>query len=168
MSFVYDILDLISKFGIFVTLVIFGITLYRDRKNKKKESNERLCRVCNTLLVQINELDEWYKKPEYEALKRRHYTMEYSENIINIYPYEGIINSGLITYLKVDTQKKLNDYYFVASVHNKRMYSLAEIYNNKGSTIEFKFPQDLPTITESESWKLNETELTRYEKMMRD
>lgn len=164
----YEVLDLVSKFGIATAIVIYCIQVYRERRNKKKESNERLCRVCNTLLIEVNALDEWYKSAEYEALKKRHYAAEYSENIINTAPYDGVVNSGLITYLKDKTQEKLNDYYFLATVHNKRMYFMAQIYNNKASSTEFKLEIDLRKITESEAWKLNETELTTYEKKMKD
>lgn len=164
----YEVLDLISKFSIATGIGTYCFQLFRERRNKKKESNERLRRVCKALLVEVNALDEWYKSPQYEALKKRHYSAAYSDNIVNTAPYDGIVNSGLITYLEDRTQEKLNDYFFFAAVHNKRMYFMAQIYNNKASSTEFNLETDLNEITESEAWKLNEVELTTYEKKMKD
>lgn len=175
----YEVLDLAVKYSIFslaIAIIIFSIQLVREGRNKKKESKERISRVCKTLLVEIDQLDKWYDSPEYTTLLNKHYISEftgsqflteYSENIINIMVYQGLANSGLITYLDVDTQAKLNEYFFIADVHNKRMYSMSEVYNYKASIKDFKIPEDLKAITNSEAWKLNEIELTNYEKKMK-
>jgi hypothetical protein len=175
---IYEVvIDYFLRGGVIVSILIFAYQVYRDRTSKKKESKERLCRVCKTLKVQVDELDEWYKSNQYQALKTRHYTTEYSQNygyvqkneyfqnIINTAIYDGIVNSGLITYLKEETQTKLNKYYAYAALHNKRMFHMAQIYNDKASSSEFKF-EDIGKLTSSFAWGLNEAELTRYESEM--
>lgn len=120
----------------------------------------------------MDKLVEWYKSDEYQAMIIRGYIpefiqkIEYSENIINKAPYDGIVNSGLITYLKEKVQSKLNTYYFYVDVHNKRMFNLAQIYNVKASSPGFKF-EDIKPLTESYAWKLNIFELTKYEEEMK-
>jgi hypothetical protein len=106
-------------------------------------------------------LEKWYNSNEYEALKTRHYTKAYHQNIINTAIYDGILNSGLITYLNEQTQSKLNTYYFYAALHNKRMFDMAKIYNNRASAPDFKF-EDIQKLTSSLAWDLNEIELTKY------
>jgi hypothetical protein len=175
----YEVIDFILRLGIVVSISIFAAQIIRESMSKKKESNERLRRVCNTLCIEVNNLDNWYKSEEYEALKTRHYSqniintapyegIQYSQNIINITPYEGIVNSGLITHLEEETQKKLNEYYFIATLHNKRMYDLAQIFNNKASSSGFITLEDEQKITSSLAWHLNEIELTKYEKRMQE
>ena len=87
------------------------------------------------------------------------------ENIINTAPYYGIINSGLITFLEENTQKKLNEYYFYATLHNKRVSYLAEIFNDKASS-EIINLEDEKRIKSSTAWQLNVTELINYEMKM--
>lgn len=111
-------------------------------------------------------MEKWYKSNEYEVLKTRHYTKGYHQNIINTAIYDGIVNSGLITYLNEQTQSKLNTYYFYAALHNKRMFDMAKIYNNRASALDFKF-EDIQKLTSSLAWDLNETELTKYENEMK-
>jgi hypothetical protein len=116
-------------------------------------------------------LDEWYKSPGYEELKKSYYEQRLTnaapfENIINITIYQGIVNSGLITYLREKTQKKLNGYYFYATLHNKRVYDLAQIFNNKASSPEIKDAEDEKKIKSSVAWQLNVAELINYEMEM--
>lgn len=111
-------------------------------------------------------MEDRYKSIEYEALKTRHYTKAYHQNIINTAIYDGIVNSGLITYLKEQTQSKLNTYYFHAALHNKRMFDMGKIYNNRASAPDFKF-EDIQKLTSSLAWELNEIELTTYENEMK-
>lgn len=88
------------------------------------------------------------------------------ENIINTAPYEGIVNSGLITYLEEKTQKKLNEYYFYATLHNKRVFDLAQIFNDKASSPEIINLEEEQKIKSSTAWQLNVAELVNYEMKM--
>ena len=117
----------------------------------------------------------WYDSEEYEALKTRRTSQrtintapnlanQYSQNIINTASYDGIVDSGLIIYLKEETQEKLNEYYFLITMHNKRMFDLAQIFNNKASSLETEKVEEEEKITSSLAWHLNEGELTKYEK----
>ena len=176
------ILDVIFKaglFGGFISISVFAYQIFNERRRKEKESKERLCRVCNALRIEIDNLDNWYNSEEYDALKTRrpsqriittapNLPIQYSQNIINTAPYDGIVNSGLITYLKEETQKKLNEYYFLVTMHNKRMYDLAQIFNNKASSLEIETVEDEEKITLSLAWHLNEGELTKYEEKMKE
>lgn len=142
-----------------------------ERSSKKKESKDRLARVCNTLLIEANDLDEWYKSEGYKELKKSYYehrmtTTAPFENIINTAPYEGIVNSGLITYLEEKTQKKLNEYYFYATLHNKRVFDLAQIFNDKASSPEIINLEEEQKIKSSTAWQLNVAELVNYEMKM--
>ena len=158
--------------GVIVTVAIYIIQTIKERNDKKKETKDRLIRVCNALKVEVDKLNDWYDSKEYEELKIRGYIpeftqkIEYSENIINKAPYDGIVNSGLITYLEKETQSKLNTYYFYVDLHNKRMFNLAQIYNDRGSSPEFS-DKDVPSLLKSLAWKSNISELTKYEVEMK-
>jgi hypothetical protein len=162
------VVDLILRGGIVVAISLFIIQRLMERSSKKKESKDRLARVCNTLLIEANDLDEWYKSEGYKELKKSYYehrmtTTAPFENIINTAPYEGIVNSGLITYLEEKTQKKLNEYYFYATLHNKRVFDLAQIFNDKASSPEIINLEEEQKIKSSTAWQLNVAELVNYE-----
>jgi hypothetical protein len=59
----------------------------------------------------------------------------------------------------------LNEYYAYATLHNKRMFDLSQIYNEKASSPEFKF-EDIETLWRTLAWAINESELIRYESEM--
>jgi hypothetical protein len=165
------VVDLILRGGIVVAISLFIIQRLMERSSKKKESKDRLARVCNTLLIEANDLDEWYKSEGYKELKKSYYehrmtTTAPFENIINTAPYEGIVNSGLITYLEEKTQKKLNEYYFYATLHNKRVFDLAQIFNDKASSPEIINLEEEQKIKSSTAWQLNVAELVNYEMKM--
>jgi DUF1680 family protein len=84
-----------------------------------------------------------------------------------LFPNLELYDAGLITYLKEETQNKLNTYYFYATLHNKRTYDLAGIYNDKASLTEFRI-EDIERLTETLAWQLNERELTKYEEDMKE
>jgi hypothetical protein len=65
--------DLILRGGIVVAISLFIIQRLMERSSKKKESKDRLARVCNTLLIEANDLDEWYKSEGYKELKKSYY-----------------------------------------------------------------------------------------------
>ncbi len=162
---VASILDWISKVsltGILIALLSFYNQQRKEKKNKKQESIERICRISNALLIDINELNVWYASDKYKILKTRRYNAEYSENVINTTSYQSIVNSGLITYFQKDTQEQLNSYYFYATVHNKRIYDMAQMFNNKMNSSDFN-ENDIKKLTDSHAWILNENELTKYE-----
>jgi len=100
----YDPIDIALKaglVGVLASLSIFLAGMVIQNRNKKKESKERLARVCNALLIQVNDLDAWYSGKDYEELKKRYYeqnmtTMAPFERIINTAPYDAIVKSGLL------------------------------------------------------------------------
>ena len=159
--------------GIIIAIATFLFDRIYEHKKNNDEINERLSRVCKALKVEVNKLDKWHNSDEYQAYMIKGYIpeflqkIEYTEILIDKSPYDGILNSGLITYLGEETQDKLNTYYFYVDAHNKRMFSLVEIYNDKASSPEFKF-EDIGKLRSSLAWKLNISELTKYEKKMHD
>jgi hypothetical protein len=169
----YDPVDIELKaglVGVLASLSFFLAGIFVQNWNEKKKANERLSRVCKTVLIEVNNLYNWYKGKEYE-LKKSHYIQNAInpapyENIINTAPYNGILNSGLITYLEEDTQNKLNTFYFYASLHNKRIYDLAQIFNDKASSPEIKNLKDEQVIKSSTAWQLNVAQLINYEMEM--
>lgn len=177
MTTIYDVLAYLN-IGVIIGISSLAYQVYKDRTSNKKESKERLYRVCKSLKIDVDNLFKWYEGNQYQKFKSRHYITEYSEkdkayvqkneyfqNIINTVPYNGIVNSGLITHLNEETQNKLNEYYAYAVLHNKRMFDLAQIYNDKASSSEFKF-EDIEPLTDSLAWGINESELIRYESEM--
>jgi hypothetical protein len=72
----------------------------------------------------------------------------------------------LITYLEEKTQKKLNEYYFYATLHNKRVFDLAQIFNDKASSPEIINLEEEQKIKSSTAWQLNVAELVNYEMKM--
>lgn len=172
MTTFFEWISSILNIAVIISIFSLAYQIYQDRTSKKKESKERLIRVCNSLKVQVDQLDDWYKSPEYHALKIRDYIpeysqrIEYSENIINKAPYDGIVNSGLITYLKDEIQREFSTYYFYVDLHNKRMFNLAQVYNIKASSTEFN-DEDIVKLRSSPAWKLNISEFTNYEEKMK-
>lgn len=166
----FQSLSSILSAGVIVSIAIFIVSQVVLFLSKKKESKERISRVCKSLKIDIDNLSTWYESNQYQAFKSRHFITEYNkktekyeqkneyfQNIINTVPYNGIVNSGLITYLDEKTQDKLNKYYTYAALHNKRMFDLAQIYNDKASSAEFKM-EDIEPLWRTLAWAINESE----------
>jgi hypothetical protein len=69
--------------SIVAAILVFFYEQHKQRKDTKQEFNDRLCRICNTLLIDINVVNEYYISEEYKSLKVKHYAADYSQNIIN-------------------------------------------------------------------------------------
>jgi len=129
-QFLNDQSGILTLLSVVVAIIFFFVEQDKQRKDKQQEFNDRLRRICNTLLIDIDYLDDYYKGEIYKALKVKRHAADYSQNIINTSSYQSVINSGLITYFQKETQKELNSYYFYITMHNKRIFFMAEMANN--------------------------------------
>jgi hypothetical protein len=108
----------ISLFGIIITVVIFGLTLRKPEKDKKRDENKRISSSCNALLEELkahrdgfNYIEQYVSWPEQN--------IHYCTRILNTDAYDGIVHSGLFTYFTRDTQNILSNLYIRIKARNE-------------------------------------------------
>jgi hypothetical protein len=75
--------------GVLASLSFFLAGIFVQNWNKKKDSKERLAQVCDTLLLEAKDLDDWYKSEGYKELKKSYY----EHGMITAAPFENMISS---------------------------------------------------------------------------
>lgn len=169
----YDSLDFILKSGILslvailVAISTFFYQQHRERSKQKEEFQDRLNRICNLLLLDMEVWEKWLLGNLPEDYKIQTEFGEYTENNISTDHYHSIVYSGLITYFQKDTQREVTHFYHIMTLHNKRIFDMGQMLNSKMSSSKLG-ANDLKDLHESHTWKHNQEQLIIYENEMKE
>jgi len=163
-----DTLDYLVKSGVLqlssvlIAIIAFFSQYYRDRNNRKVEFRDRIKRISSLLLLDLSALEEgrWKKDDVQKVLTSKGI---YLEDHLSTEHYQTMVYSGLITYLKKETQSELTHFYHFITLHNKRMFDMGDMINRRLNSAKFGDVERLD-LEESIAWKLNQEQLAIYEK----
>jgi hypothetical protein len=125
-----DILDFLNRqsgiltlSSILVAIGIFFLQQHRDKVNKQKELNERLKRVCKTILTDIETIEEGFGPTKYPKIKKSEKGEDtvYTSVSVSTEIYHSLLNSGLFTYFEKKTQLGIGNLYYNIIVFNQTM-----------------------------------------------
>ncbi len=109
---------LISLVSVVVAIIFFFLRTFDEKKKLKKEVNERIIRICNVILNDVqdieNDLVNGKSQKENDETGNEFFLMYLSTFI-----YESVINSGLYTYLSSKSQIELDHLYFNIKLRNE-------------------------------------------------
>ncbi len=109
---------LISLVSVVVAIIFFFLRTFDEKKKLKKEVNERIIRICNVILNDVqdieNDLVNGKSQKEIDEKGNEFFLMYLSTFI-----YESVINSGLYTYLSSKSQIELDHLYFNIKLRNE-------------------------------------------------
>ena len=158
-----SVLDWITRFslaGILVTLLSLYYQRSKEKKNKIQEFNDRINRACKLLLVDIDEFEKsWYDL-------RVRLEEPFTFGVFNLENYHSVINSGLITYFKRETQGELTKFYHHLELHNRRVFEMSFVANITLSKTNLE--EDRGKLLDSFAWQHLRLMLNRSERQIEE
>src|SRR4051794_27886660 len=99
-----------SVIAVIISIAIFIIERLVERYQTLKENEERICNTCSALLTEIRIQKSTLTNPMYaDQYVIRDNDIKYISRIINTAAYDSIVNSGLFTNFKPETQNILSN-----------------------------------------------------------
>ena len=110
--------------AIIIAIVVFIIEEERTRRKEDKDRRDRIRRSCDALLREIrenrNHLLRGEKRFFYSYIKNK-VTVDYSNIIFDMYAFQSVIHSGLLTYFRGDDQAILTKLYSSFDRYNENL-----------------------------------------------
>ena len=124
----------------------------KEKKNKIQEFNERVNRACKLLLVDVDEFEKVLLNPSKEPL---------TFGVFSLENYHSVVNSGLITYFKGETQIAATQFYHLLELHNRRVFEMS--FMTISTLNKTNSNEEHIKLLNSIAWKHNELILKQSE-----
>lgn len=112
---IFDFLNtqsgLLTLTSIVVAIIFFFYQQHRDNRNKERELKDRLERTCNTLLADLDSIEEAYGPTKYPKIGNND-GIDFTVVSVSVEGYQMVVSSGLFTYFDKTTQLELDNFYY--------------------------------------------------------